>query len=145
VWLTGKIGTNLYVYDKMTGSTKLELGDYFSSGGGLVLVEDSGHIAELPFNINRDWGPNQYSGSAPLATSALRLTTNRQQLFSGGNYGPTELTLSNLHSIPAGSYQQGDIVFKSETAAANFIGWACVTGGVAGSTAVFKQFGSIED
>jgi len=137
------IGGNLYCYDRMTGSTLLALGSYSADNGTLILAEDNGHVAPQAYGTGRDWGSNQYSAQGPVATSALRIAADRQVNLAADS-GPTEITVSNQLAIPNGTYQDGDIVFKSATSAGNFIGWTCVTGGVQGSTAVFKQFGSIE-
>jgi hypothetical protein len=136
-------GNNLNVYDRLTGTGQIELGFYSADNGTLILAEDNGHIHAVNFGVGRDWGPNQYTGAGPLATRAIRITSNRQDRLSS-DYGATEITVSDGADIQNGTYQDGDIVFKNSTSAGNFIGWTCVTGGVQGSTAVFKQFGSIE-
>lgn len=43
----------------------------------------------------------------------------------------------------SGTYERGDIYFAPNPIAGDYIGWVCTTGGVAGSTAVFKKFGAI--
>lgn len=42
-----------------------------------------------------------------------------------------------------GDWAKGDIVFNSNPSAGGTVGWICTTTGTAGSTAVFKTFGSI--
>ncbi|WEK54923.1 MAG: right-handed parallel beta-helix repeat-containing protein [Candidatus Cohnella colombiensis] len=42
-----------------------------------------------------------------------------------------------------GSWNVGDRIFNSTPKAGDSIGWVCVTAGMAGSTAVFKSFGTI--
>ena len=43
-----------------------------------------------------------------------------------------------------GRWNKGDEVIDVNPAASGKIGWVCITAGIAGSTAVFKQFGVID-
>jgi hypothetical protein len=60
--------------------------------------------------------------------------------------GKTEMKYRGLSTVAptTGEYLKGDIIWSSIPAAAGKMGWVCTTGGTAGSTAVFKQFGTID-
>jgi hypothetical protein len=59
-----------------------------------------------------------------------------------GINGARQQALSALPS--SGDYNRGDIVWKLLPSPSGKIGWVCTTAGVAGSTAVFKEFGAID-
>lgn len=64
-------------------------------------------------------------------------------LWFGAFDVPRQLT--NAATVPtSGEWARGDIIFKQTPSAAGKVGWVCTTGGVAGSTAVFKEWGVID-
>lgn len=53
--------------------------------------------------------------------------------------------ITNAAAAPSsGEWARGDLIFRQSPSAAGKIGWVCTTGGTAGSTAVFKEWGVID-
>ena len=137
-------GNNLNVYDRLTGTGQIELGNWSGDQGSLVLAEDNGHISPVYNSGGRDWGIDQYTASAPIAVTAVRITSGRNGSI-GSQYGAMEITTAGGdNALPGGSYQDGDLVFFNNMTPGSSVGRVCTTSGVAGSTAVFKLFGSTE-
>ena len=137
-------GNNLNVYDRLTGNGSISLGSWAGDQGSLVLAEDNGHIDAVPYGGGRDWGIDQYTASSPIAVTAVRITSERNGSL-GKQSGAMEITTAGGdNALPGGSYQDGDLVFFNNMAPGSSVGRVCTTSGVAGSTAVFKLFGSTE-
>jgi hypothetical protein len=65
-------------------------------------------------------------------------------VLGGGINSVAQLTRTATAAPATGNYVRGDIIFITLPSAAGKVGWVCTTGGTAGSTAVFKQFGAID-
>lgn len=52
-------------------------------------------------------------------------------------------TIGALTDLDGAEVAQGDVFYNRAPAAGGFVGWVCTTGGVGGTTAVFKTFGAI--
>lgn len=66
-----------------------------------------------------------------------------KRLFLGSN-PPNARNVTFAKAEPtSGKWARGDIIFNQEPVAGGVFGWQCVTGGTAGSDAVFKAMGSL--
>lgn len=64
--------------------------------------------------------------------------------FMGGVTGDLRKQTNGTAAPSSGEYARGDIIWNRDPSASGKAGWICTTGGIAGSTAVFKQFGAID-
>jgi hypothetical protein len=96
---------------------------------------------------------NFYDSNATVANGYARNNSDAPsagfgQIGIGTHFFGTksEMKYRGLSTVAptTGEYLRGDIIWSSIPAAAGKMGWSCTTGGTAGSTAVFKQFGAID-
>lgn len=102
---------------------------------------------------------NRQAGRTPLnfTTDLSTFTGGRASALTGGSmvlsqggfwFGNSLANSRNITTgtaIPStGEAAQGDIIFNISAAAGGKAGWVCTTGGVNGSTSVWKAFGAID-
>jgi hypothetical protein len=109
------------------GRVKLARG----SNGEYLSFYDQGCTTANGFARNYTDGP--MSSFAQIGIGTHFFGTKSEMRFRG---------LSS--SVPvSGVYLRGDIIWNSLPVAGGTVGWVCTTGGIAGSSAVFKTFGTI--
>lgn len=88
-------------------------------------------------------GPDtSFNGGTATAKGAAMLARDLY-IGDGGNFNTRRLWL--FQTAPtSGEWARGDVIFNTHPSAGGHSGWRCTVGGTAGSTAVFKQFGTIE-
>jgi hypothetical protein len=111
----------------------------FQTGTDYDLRFDLGNLdAAQVFRIS---GPDTTMGNGGGRPNPVLYGFNPLNLMIGPS---NQRRMTNATAVPSsGEWGQGDIVWNSAPAAGGTLGWVCTTGGTAGSTAVFKIFGSI--
>lgn len=113
----------------------------WDSTSGSWYAQHANSNSRIPYIVTTDLSTRKFGRTSNVAGGSMVFPSG---LWVGGGTTNARQITYGTAAPTSGEYAVGDIIFNTAAAPSGKIGWVCTTAGVAGSTAVFKQWGVID-